>query len=138
MDKPNRPSCPLAARTGSPASTADSSTWGTFERVADFRGADGIGFVFTEDDPYVGIDLDDCRDPDTGELTDLANSIVEQLDSYTEISPSGTGIHIIVRGVLPAWPSAQRRGRDVRGRPVLHNDWERPRRGLSSDPRVLS
>nr|WP_233265125.1 hypothetical protein [Halomarina oriensis] len=49
----------------------------------------------------VGVDLDDCRDSDTGELSENARAIVEQLDSYTEVSPSGTGVHVIVHGALP-------------------------------------
>jgi len=57
--------------------------------------------VFTEDDPYVGIDLDNCLDPDTGELQGWAADNVSAMNSYTEVSPSGTGIHIIIKGHLP-------------------------------------
>lgn len=49
----------------------------------------------------VGIDLDDCRDPATGEITDEAKLIVDQLRSYTEISPSGQGLRIFVYAKLP-------------------------------------
>jgi len=49
----------------------------------------------------VGIDLDHCRDPQTGEITPRALEIVQRLDSYTEISPSGDGLHILVIGQLP-------------------------------------
>src|SRR5690606_17616294 len=62
---------------------------------------DGVGFVFTEGDPFVGIDLDGVRDPKTGALDDLARTIVRSMNSYTEVSPSGRGLHIIVQGQLP-------------------------------------
>jgi hypothetical protein len=60
----------------------------------------GIGYVFTEDDPYTGIDLDKCCDSN-GNIDQWAQDIIDALNSYTEISPSGTGIHIIVKGTLP-------------------------------------
>ncbi|SDY93143.1 hypothetical protein SAMN05216564_11610 [Halopenitus persicus] len=63
--------------------------------------ADGIGFVFTDSDPIVGVDLDDCRDPDTGAIDEDAQDIIERLDSYTELSPSGTGYHVLLKGDLP-------------------------------------
>src|SRR5690606_32488548 len=58
----------------------------------------GIGFVFAESDPYCGIDLDGCRDPITGRIADWAREIVLRLKSYTEVSPSETGVKIWVRG----------------------------------------
>jgi putative DNA primase/helicase len=61
----------------------------------------GVGFVFTEDDPYAGIDIDKCRDSETGEIDPWAWKIVDALDSYTEVSPSGTGLHIFVKATLP-------------------------------------
>lgn len=86
------PYCPT---TGRKASVADSSTWGTFEDAQLVRdGYDGIGFVFTEDDPYCGVDLDDCVHD--GLIEPWALEIVESLDSCWEISPSGTGIHVYV------------------------------------------
>ena len=57
--------------------------------------------MFTEDDPYVGIDLDGCRDPITGKMMEGAQKIIDNLDSYTEVSPSGTGVKIICRGTKP-------------------------------------
>jgi hypothetical protein len=60
-----------------------------------------VGFVFTSVDPFTGIDLDKCRDPETASVEPWAQSIVDFLDSYTEISPSGRGLHIIVMGTLP-------------------------------------
>ena len=96
---------------GGYASATDAVTWTTFdEALAYARGgaADGVGFVFSTDDPYVGVDLDKCRTRETGETEAWATEIIDQLASYTEISPSGTGYHIIVRGSLP--PGGNRTG----------------------------
>src|SRR5215471_7498175 len=60
----------------------------------------GIGFVFTARDPYVGIDFDHCVDA-AGALDPHMQAWVERLASYTEVTPSGTGLHVIVRGTLP-------------------------------------
>lgn len=51
--------------------------------------------------PIAQVDLDDVRDPDTGEINEYAQSIIERLDAYTMISVSGTGIHCYVRAALP-------------------------------------
>jgi len=48
------------------------------------------------------VDLDDCRDPETGVLEPWAADAVATLNSYTEVSPSGTGVKVFVRSVLPA------------------------------------
>ena len=96
---------PVNGATGELTSTMDRTTWISFaaaERAAAAEGVDGIGFVFTGDDPYTGVDLDGVRDPETGELEPAARAIIASLDSYTEISQSGTGVHTIVRGALPA------------------------------------
>jgi len=61
----------------------------------------GIGFVFTAKDPYIGIDLDKCRNPDTGVIEPWALAIVEAFGTYTEPSPSETGLHLIARGIIP-------------------------------------
>ena len=103
---------PIDPQTGSFGSSTDDSTWSDFESTLEYfhtGGCDGIGFVFTEEDPFVGIDLDDCRDPETGRPDPEMKSIVKQLDSYTEVSPSGTGYHVIVDGEVP--PGRNRRGK---------------------------
>jgi len=89
---------------GGRASSINPKTWAPFEAAIDYaeeHSMSGIGFVFTEDDPYAGIDLDKCRDSETGEIDQWARKIVNALDSYTEISPSGTGLHIFVKATLP-------------------------------------
>ena len=95
---------PIVPGTAQFASTTDPETWGSFTAARDgvtTTSVDGLGFVFTADDPLIGIDLDDCRDPESGEPTAWAEAIIADLDSYTEISPSGTGYHILVTGTLP-------------------------------------
>lgn len=87
---------------GTPASTTDSKTWERFDVVWQTYNSnsgefDGLGFVFSEQDPYVGIDLDTVRDPKSGYVDPIAQSIIDSLDSYTEISPSGYGFHIITK-----------------------------------------
>lgn len=61
----------------------------------------GLGFVFTENDPFVGVDFDDCCNPESGQPTDLAKAIINEPESYAEISPSETGSHVILRETLP-------------------------------------
>ena len=80
-----------------------SATWRDFETVRDHATAAecGLGFVFTADGSFVGVDLDDCRDPATGTLDEAATNIIARLDSYTEVSPSGTGVHVLLKGELP-------------------------------------
>ena len=55
-----------------------------------------IAFCFTESGPFVGFDLDDVTKEDG--FTNEALDLVERLDSYTEVSSSGTGLHIIAEG----------------------------------------
>ncbi len=86
------------------ASSTDSETWVSFEeavRALKTGRFDGLGFVFSSGDPFAGIDLDSCRDPETGQLEEWAAEIVRGLDGYAEASPSGTGVHIIIRGKAP-------------------------------------
>jgi hypothetical protein len=63
--------------------------------------------VFDPEAGIVGVDLDNCRDADSEEIEKWAVDIIDRLDSYTEISPSGTGIHVLVKGELP--PGRNRR-----------------------------
>lgn len=90
---------PLDPATGEGASTKDPKTWGTFTDTNVLF--ERVGFVFSEDDPYCGIDLDDCIDTKTGEVHPAADEIVSRLRSYAEVSPSGTGIKAFVRAVKP-------------------------------------
>jgi hypothetical protein len=88
---------------GKLAKANDPTTWVSFEAAikALQNGAyDGIGFVLTDGDPYAMADLDHCLDS-AGEVKAWAGKIVEQLRSYTEITPSGEGLRVIVKAILP-------------------------------------
>jgi len=83
---------PYDAKTGQPAKSNDDTTWTDFNtalNMARSDGFDGVGFMFKP--PYIGVDLDKTMD-----LT-----IPMKLNSYTEYSPSGNGIHVICRGEIP-------------------------------------
>jgi len=94
---------PKNPHDGRNASTNKKETWSDFETTYAAMvqsGFDGIGYVFTKDDGLVGIDLDHCID-DKGHNS--AKDIIDHFSSYTEISPSGDGVHIIIEGNLPKW-----------------------------------
>lgn len=104
---------PVDPHTLCGASSTNPDTWGTYEEAlacigknSRFGAVSGVGFVLSP--PYCGIDLDHVIDRETGELHADALDIVETMDSYTERSPSGTGLHIIYRGsVHPEWKKKQ-------------------------------
>lgn len=94
---------PYAPHTGRRASSTDLTTWTIFDvALAAYESGryQGIGFVFCSADPYTGVDLDDCVDSESGEIELWALEVARSLDSYTELSPSGTGLHIICRDKL--------------------------------------
>jgi primase-polymerase (primpol)-like protein len=96
--------------TGQFGDSTDAQTWGTLQAATDrylSDHLDGIGIALAP--PFWGADLDKCRDPETAIIEAWAWDIIRELDSYTEASPSGTGVHIIGRGVLPS--GGRRRGR---------------------------
>lgn len=101
-DKP-----PINARTGGPGSSTNPATWCSFNEALEGMRAgryDGIGFALGEADGgvhFAGIDLDDCRYPETGELSSVAMEIIATMETLTEISPSNTGIKLLCRGKLP-------------------------------------
>ena len=79
-------------------------TWGTRQEAELVEstlekpfGTGGIGIEFHDllDGRRIGgVDLDTCLDPATGTIADWARDIVAALDSYTEVSPSGTGVKV--------------------------------------------
>ncbi len=100
----NNVKVPINARLGTHASSTDPSTWSSFGKAREVVLSGKykhVGFVLTEDGPYTIIDLDHVIDLETGEIEPWAKSIIDKMDSYTEISQSGTGIHIIIRGKKP-------------------------------------
>jgi putative DNA primase/helicase len=109
------PKIPINPISGKNAASNNPETWGTFDHAWEYYeqhktdGCHGIGFMFSPNDPYTGIDLDKCIDPETGEIESWAKQIIDQMNSYTELSPSGTGVHVLVRGELP--PEGNRKGK---------------------------
>ena len=104
---------PLNARTGHNASVENSKTWSSFDDACveavqwkKRKNIIGVGFVFTANDPYIGVDLDDCFNKD-GSLKGWAHDVFNRLNSYTEKSPSGKGLHILIKGdpasLLKGW-----------------------------------
>ncbi len=88
-------------RLGTQGSPADRERLVVFGGAAEFAAAhdfDGVGFAFLPGDGLVGIDLDGMIDPESGEVSERGAAIVKACASYTELSPSGAGVHIICRG----------------------------------------
>lgn len=91
---------PYSPKTGHHASVNDPSTWGSFEDAVQASSwFNGIGFVFTDNDPFTGIDLDDTEGDN--EKLQRQIKVYQEFNSYSEYSPSGNGLHIIVKGRVP-------------------------------------
>lgn len=92
---------PINPHNGRLASVTNPNDWGTFEQACEAVKAGkgvGIGFVMTEGDPFACIDLD----VKPGEApTELQKQVLEQFPGYAEISPSGRGLHVWVKGAVP-------------------------------------
>ena len=94
--------------TGQPASSTNPKTWTDFLTVQDAYQNnpgrfDGVGFVFSDEDNLIGVDLDDCYDATSGAFNNAAlQHIATQIDGYMEISPSGTGVKIFTRSNIAA------------------------------------
>lgn len=90
---------------GMMASSTGPETWASFAAVCEAYkrggGYSGIGFVFQDDDEFCGIDLDGCRNPETGEVAQWAKEIVLSLATYAELSPSKTGVKAFIRAKSP-------------------------------------
>ena len=110
---------PLNPHDGLPAKANDASTWSTYEDALRYafqnglRGnAGGIGFEFANG--YAGIDLDDVFFVG-GTLKLFADKVVRMMDSYTEYSPSGKGLHILFKLSVPLSEFGPRRRNDELG-----------------------
>lgn len=104
----NKGKIPVNPKTGENAKANDPTTWGTFDQAiiaVDLYELDGVGFEFANG--IFGVDLDHVIDG-SGNITPEAKDVVETLDSYTELSPSGTGLHILCKGTVP--PGDRRNG----------------------------
>lgn len=103
---------PYNPNTGFKAKSNDPTTWSDFDTaVTQSQQYDGIGFFFHNG--YYGVDLDNVeseimRYRDNDWQDNIVADFIETLGSYAEISPSGTGVHIICKGSLP--PGGRRKG----------------------------
>jgi len=96
----HRNKIPFNPLTGAPAKAGQADTWARFEDAVNASGSyDGIGFEFNNNG-IVGIDLDKVIAED-GIISSEVAEIIALLDSYTEYSPSGKGLHILVKGDIP-------------------------------------
>jgi putative DNA primase/helicase len=89
---------------GQHAESDNPATWATFDQsvaATEQYCTSEIGIVVTKNDELAGVDLDHCRNPETGVIEPWAMKIVRALNSYTEFSPSGTGVHIFLWAKLP-------------------------------------
>jgi putative DNA primase/helicase len=96
---------PCSASKGGHASSTAPKTWSSYALACKYQQVahlQGVGFVVTPDDPYTGLDLDHVIDPETGEIEWMAREIIARMDSYSEVSPSGEGVRIFIRGSLPS------------------------------------
>lgn len=101
LDAPKPTKIPYSARTHRHASVTNAETWSSYEEaVAALESGQysGIGFVLSDADPYAFIDLDDTKGDQTA--FDRQMAVYKEFDSYAELSPSGKGLHIIVKGAI--------------------------------------
>ncbi len=102
--KPTKVPYQAGRMAGIRAKCNDPATWYAFDQAVEAAGQpknklDGIGFVLSDSDPYVFMDLDHVVSDDGTEV--WAEEMIQAMGSYTEFSQSGTGIHIIARATKP-------------------------------------
>jgi len=93
---------PITPASGWLASVANSKTWGSFEEAKHAYETGryaGMGFVLTKEAGIVGMDIDHCIH--NHNLTHQAEEMITTLQTHTEISPSGEGVHLMLKGYLP-------------------------------------
>ena len=111
---------PIRADSGLNAEADNQTTWTTFDKVREafekgIGGALGVGFVFARASNISGVDLDHCRDPATGDIDAWAKAYLDRLGSYSEISPSGAGLHVLVKGAIPVTGADGGRQKKLKG-----------------------
>ncbi len=92
---------PKDAKTGKNARSNDDRTWTDFEtacKAVDTYNFSGVGIMFGKG--LIGIDLDDVVD--SNGIDDAAKDIIQSVESYTELSPSGKGVHILAFADIPS------------------------------------
>jgi hypothetical protein len=107
---------------GKHAESDNPDTWSTFDSVMvtyeqSRNSFDGIGFMFSPESGYVGVDVDLCITEGEGDLvlSPFANRVWSVLNTYTEISPSGTGIHCIGKARMKSGFNRTWKGNKVEG-----------------------
>ncbi len=94
---------PFDAKNGNAGSSTNSETWASYQAALQScqngNGYSGIGIAL-ENSGLIGIDLDHCRNAETGEIEPWALDIVKQFDSYTETTPSSKGLRIFLYGKI--------------------------------------
>lgn len=83
--------------SGAAASSTDPKTWATFAQV-EAHNSERVGIVFTPDELLLGIDIDHCIDEKTQKIKHEQKQTIQEFlaesDTYTELSPSRTGVHL--------------------------------------------
>lgn len=101
---------PIFTSDGDRASTTNDETWASFDEVVSvLDDYDGLGYVL-DGSGIICVDLDHCIE--NGVVNEYAMGIVKELDSYTEISQSGMGLHIFVIGQKPG-PRSKGKGIEI-------------------------
>lgn len=98
-----RTKVPYCPETGEKADSTDPKTWRPFRyamKAVEAELYEGAGFVFSKDAGYVGVDVDGAFDEE-GCPTETAMMVLRALPTYAEYSPSGNGLHLIVKGAMP-------------------------------------
>ena len=100
----DRHKCPYTPKTGRVAKTNDPATWGTYDEASWWyrrrsKRYCGVGFIFAEGGGLFGVDLDGCIAD--GIIQPWADIIRARFKTYTEISPSGTGLKMFGIGDIP-------------------------------------
>ena len=91
--------------SGKMAGVDDKNSWTTYENALEAYSTgeyDGIGFMFSKESNVMGIDIDNCRNPETGEVKQFIKNLLKNIPTYIEVSPSGKGLHILAFGRLPS------------------------------------
>jgi RecA-family ATPase len=138
VERPQGPTKVPYQPSGVPASSTDPSTWYTLAELEHAKGYNGVGFVLTGDG-IGGIDLDHCRNPETGAIDPWARDIIQSFASYAEVSPSGTGIKILAAGAPSSLPGSKWYPKDIAAKPegVPHADVFVDRRFFTVTRRML-
>ena len=113
----DRKKLPFSAVTGESAGWDDPGKWVSLDQAFTFAenaGMIGVGIVLR--DGLGGVDLDECRDPETGEIAGWARNVLDIFPTYAEVSPSGRGIKVFALGAPESLP-----GHRVRmGKPAVN------------------